>query len=306
MEKQERKLKFPIGAIFLLLFAGLRLYDVIPMFGYTGGLTPVVYCIEAIAFVVLAIVLMMKKRGMPVLVIACVMIGVQLYEIISNIRFLLISATNFLLLAIWACIILLSLMDMKLKKLSALKKLISRLYMPALFSCYALSVATLIKTHNALNIPIGDYLLPALIKATIEALGLLLIGKWLINPYVSKRKQEQAMFGKEYISIGRHICLLLFTCGIWQFIWIYKATVFTNSAPDEEKRNPMSKLLLCMFIPFYMIYWTHKTAQRIDKIAEAKGIGSSLGKSCLVLAIFVSILPPILIQGKINQIAKAG
>ena len=97
MEKQERKIKFPIGAIFLLFFAGLRLYDVIPMFGYTGGLTPVVYCIEAIAFVVLAIVLMMKKRGMPVLVIACVMIGVQLYEIISNIRFLLISATNFLL-----------------------------------------------------------------------------------------------------------------------------------------------------------------------------------------------------------------
>ena len=109
-----------------------------------------------------------------------------------------------------------------------------------------------------------------------------------------------------YCGLVKHILLLLFTFGIWLLIWIYRVTGYTNSVKDEENRNPTTKLLLCMFVPFYQIYWTYKTAQRIDKMASKKGLQSDLSTLCLILAIFVPIIPPILMQDKLNNIAVAG
>ena len=57
-----------------------------------------------------------------------------------------------------------------------------------------------------------------------------------------------------------------------------------------------------MFVPFYSIYWTYKTALRVDEIAKEHGISSDLGTVCVVLAFFVGFVPPILIQDKINSI----
>ncbi|MBQ1820743.1 MAG: SHOCT domain-containing protein [Clostridia bacterium] len=65
-------------------------------------------------------------------------------------------------------------------------------------------------------------------------------------------------------------------------------------------------MLLCMFVPFYSIFWTYKTAQRIDTIAKTRGMSSEIATPCLVLAIFVGIVPPILMQDKINAIALNG
>lgn len=60
-----------------------------------------------------------------------------------------------------------------------------------------------------------------------------------------------------------------------------------------------------MFVPFYYVYWTYKTAQRVDVIAKDKGIPSDLSTLCLILGIFVPIIPPILLQDKINNIVTA-
>ena len=106
-----------------------------------------------------------------------------------------------------------------------------------------------------------------------------------------------------FIDIVMHAILLLVTCGIWNFIWIYKTTDYLNIVEGEEHRNPLNKLLLCIFVPFYTIYWTYKSAQRIDKLANSKNIPSDLSKVCLILAIFLGIVPPILMQLKINEIA---
>ncbi len=105
-----------------------------------------------------------------------------------------------------------------------------------------------------------------------------------------------------YCGLVKHILLLLFTCGIWLYIWIYRVTGYTNNVQGEENRNPTNKLLLCLFVPFYMIYWMYKTAQRLDKMAAAKNIPSDLSTLCLILAIFVPIIPPILMQDKLNAI----
>ena len=106
-----------------------------------------------------------------------------------------------------------------------------------------------------------------------------------------------------YISIGKHVCLLLFTFGIWQYVWIYKTTKYTNLADGKEERTPAVALLLSLFVPFYTIYWTYKTAQKIDRIAKKSSISSDIGTLCLVLAIFIPIVPPIVMQDKINQIS---
>lgn len=108
-----------------------------------------------------------------------------------------------------------------------------------------------------------------------------------------------------YCGLVKHILLLLFTFGIWHFIWIYKMTGYTNAVQNEEHRNPTNKLLLCLFVPFYVIYWTYKTAQRVDKMAAEKGISSDLSTLCLILEIFVPIIPPILLQEKMNSIVTA-
>ena len=117
--------------------------------------------------------------------------------------------------------------------------------------------------------------------------------------------QNTPVSGEIYCGMAKHVLLLLFTFGIWYYIWIYRMTGYTNAAENEEYRDPTKKLLLCLFVPFYIIFWTYKTAQRVDKMAAAKGISSDMATLCLILAIFVPIIPPILLQDKMNNIATA-
>lgn len=107
-----------------------------------------------------------------------------------------------------------------------------------------------------------------------------------------------------YCDLLKHILLLLFTFGIWYFIWIYRTTIYLNRVEGKLPRNPRNKLLLCIFIPFYSIYWIYQSAQRLDKLANSSGISSDLSTLCLILSIFVGIIPPILMQEKINTIVN--
>lgn len=106
-----------------------------------------------------------------------------------------------------------------------------------------------------------------------------------------------------YCDLVKHFLLLLFTFGIWLLIWIYRMTKHTNAVKGEEERDPTTKLLLCMFVPFYQIYWTYKTAQRVDKLARCSGVFSDLSAFCLLTAFFSPMIPPIMIQDKMNALA---
>ena len=104
--------------------------------------------------------------------------------------------------------------------------------------------------------------------------------------------QNTVPAGSAYCSMVKHVFLLLFTFGIWYYIWIYRTTCYLNQVEDEPPRNPTAKLLLCMFVPFYSIYWIYKSAQRLDKLSVSRGIPSDLSTLCLILAIFVGVIPP--------------
>ena len=121
--------------------------------------------------------------------------------------------------------------------------------------------------------------------------------------YDADAEYASSLLPKEaFCDMVKHVLLLLFTFGIWHLIWIYKVTGYLNVVKDEEPRNPTTKLLLCMFVPFYSIYWTYKSAQRIDKLAKQKGLSADIATLCLIMAIFLSIIALIIMQDKMNNI----
>ncbi len=104
------------------------------------------------------------------------------------------------------------------------------------------------------------------------------------------------------IDMVAHTFLMIFLGGIWQYIWVYKTTNTLNSVPNFANRNPVTKLLLCIFIPFYFIYWIYQSAKRVDALASEKGLRADCATLSLVLSIFLGICAPILLQYKINEI----
>ncbi len=146
------------------------------------------------------------------------------------------------------------------------------------------------------------------VTALCEIIPFIMICIWLREgipdlPKEIKRGVEkmEKVYNKNIVVF---ILLLMFTFGIYWFYWIYVVTDALNIVKDEPYRNPTTKLLLCMFCPFYIIYWTYKTAQITDEFAKSKGVNSDLSTICLIFSIFVPIIPPILIQDKFNSIAN--
>ena len=146
-----------------------------------------------------------------------------------------------------------------------------------------------------------DYFQQILLIAGIFILSLSLI----ITPKELNIPASSTAYGKSYKSLVPHVLLLLFTCGIYYLVWIYRTTDSLNACKNEEYRNPVNKLLLCMFVPFYSIYWTYKSAHRIDTLGYEKGIQGDTATLNLILSLFVPILPPILMQSKLNSVIMA-
>lgn len=109
-----------------------------------------------------------------------------------------------------------------------------------------------------------------------------------------------------YVSIVKHVLLTLFTFGIYDCIWVYKTTENLNFTDINEKQSGAKKLLLCIFVPFYRIYWFYAQAKRLENMIQHKGKRiSDFAVVTLVLAIFVPIVAAsAFLQAKINEYAE--
>ena len=153
-----------------------------------------------------------------------------------------------------------------------------------------------------------------LVEPILYVAGILLAAKWFAGSGMEKKTPCSGAGAEEsvpayapqsadgYCSMAVHVLLMLLTCGVYNLVWIYRVTKYLNCVEGNQPRNATNKLLLCMFVPFYSIYWTYQSAQRIDKLAKQKGRASDISTLCLVLAILLPIVPPILMQAKINEI----
>ena len=119
-----------------------------------------------------------------------------------------------------------------------------------------------------------------------------------------KKKMQYSTDNKFYINLTTHVLLTIFTFGIWYLLWVYKTTEKFNYIDDDTivYRSQIAQLLLCGFVPFYHIYWTYRTAQYIDIYAKKENAESNISTICLILDIFIPIIPPIIMQEKLNAI----
>ena len=108
------------------------------------------------------------------------------------------------------------------------------------------------------------------------------------------------------ISLVNHALLLILTFGVYGLVWVYKTTKKLNLLPGSDQRNPVTKLLLLMFVPFYFIYWFYQSAQIVDDFGERLNEHSQISLAVLLvslLAVPISFLVvPILIQNKMNRL----
>lgn len=108
-----------------------------------------------------------------------------------------------------------------------------------------------------------------------------------------------------YISMATHVLLSLFTFGIWTYIWIYKTTKTLSSVPGEQPQDPTVKLLLCMFVPFYMFFWLYNQGKRAEAYGRSAGVQVECATLCLVFAFLFPLASYILLQSGINRAAEA-
>ena len=174
-------------------------------------------------------------------------------------------------------------------------------FLPALLSLVA----------PILNIFIYDYIrITDFILIFVNVAISFSIALWLKDPCVKTRsvseETKDGTFVEEtyddaYCGLGKHIVLCLFTFGIWYLIWTHRTTKYLNKAPGAQWYNPTSKLLLCMFVPFYQIFWFYKHGQRLDAMSKQKNLNNSdMATLCLILGIFIPIVACILMQDRIN------
>ena len=165
----------------------------------------------------------------------------------------------------------------------------------------------------------------------LGGIGFIFVMLWLKQPektaqadamtygkQVSQRKQYDYERMPGYINLSKHIILMLFTFGIWFFIWVYKITYYltgleygseemkVNGVSVNEKKSSDSartQLLLCIFIPYYFIFWMCSRAKTVEKKALDAGIPvKGFFTICVIFSIVLPFIPPILMQEKINEI----
>ena len=277
-----------------------------------------IYLLSAVGYVMTAITIFKANRARPNLLVigfiiqAAATVLVLILGIIVFYPAIILSKLFMLVAWIGAIIIsVVCLTERQLQYRSAVKKV---WLVPAV--CYAIGVIIWTLARNSSVIFFVFDLL-------LNVSGLLLAMLWIVNPDAFAQKTAGTSHlgqpastasasgaaataeGTAYYNLGMHVVLLLLTFGVWYLIWIYRMTGYLNRVEDEQPRNSTNQLLLCIFVPFYTVYWVYQSAQRIDKLAAAKGIASDLSMLCLILAIFVGVVPPILMQDKINAIVTA-
>lgn len=109
---------------------------------------------------------------------------------------------------------------------------------------------------------------------------------------------------EEYRNVVAFFLLMFLTLGIYSLYQFYRLTKITNDDESMVRRGPGAQLALCIFVPFYSIYWMHQTGKRIENLMQEKtGKMASLAVPAALFTFFG--LGPValtLIQNNVNKI----
>lgn len=123
----------------------------------------------------------------------------------------------------------------------------------------------------------------------------------LDSPNVSPTRINRSF----YIPIVLHAFLCIFSLGIWEIVWVFRATQFTNSLCYEEKRDPLLRAVLCALVPFYLVCFNNETARRLDEMAVDADIDSNMLGAWQICTFYLAFVMPIIMQFKMNQLIRA-
>jgi transcriptional regulator with XRE-family HTH domain len=126
------------------------------------------------------------------------------------------------------------------------------------------------------------------------------------KPTYEVPETEYPEHSEMYVGMLKHILLTLFTLGIYDCIWVYRTTENLNMGGVNEAQSGAKKLLLCIFIPFYRIYWFYAQAKRLENLMRAKDMHTAdFAVVTLILAIFIPVVAAsAFLQVKINEYSK--
>ena len=310
-----KKIRTPLAAIMLLILVILRIicHTDLYIFNMRYGIRFDTIA-PLIIFAALTITLFAKKfNTIPVIVL-----GAYTFVnfIILILHFSLYNIINLLVVAALTTFAL-SVCEQNLIKtdLSKIKQICCKFYyLPAaLYMANELLFRLIAYPSEYIS---ETFFIPVILP-TLTAIAFLNLGMWLKDPYAKEKpvntnegstnegntNSGTREHGEEYYDLCRHTLLLLFTFGIWYFIWTYRTTKNLNNAPNTKDYNPTAQLLLCMFIPFYSIYWLYKHGEKIDSLTKAKGYNhSEIATPCLILGIFSPFAAYIVMQDRINTL----
>ena len=153
-----------------------------------------------------------------------------------------------------------------------------------------------------------SWLIPLI--ALVLAAGIVAAGYFGVLQFIAWRRANPPQYPPQtdllppeaYCDMGKHVVLLIVTFGIWNLIWIYRVTGYLNTVRGSEPRDPLTKLLLCIFVPFYQVYWIYRTAQCADRLSALRGFGGDMAVLYLIRAIFVPLSVPILLPDRFNDL----
>ena len=111
---------------------------------------------------------------------------------------------------------------------------------------------------------------------------------------------------KDYsIGIVLFIVLCIVTFGIYVFIWIYRVSEYLGKVLGREQFSPGVEVVLCLFVPFYIIYWVYKQSKALDEAHRMRGNygNTDLSIVSLLLTIFgLGIVAYALMQDQVNKL----
>lgn len=106
------------------------------------------------------------------------------------------------------------------------------------------------------------------------------------NPNKERNTQEVNFVEPEgFTKMWVFVLLYIITFGIYLFFWIYKTVGLLNKKTGNQD-GQVQQLLLCIFVPFYTLYWIYKYSNRL--VGHCNRIGfrvNSISTTCMVLAI---------------------
>ena len=301
----KKTIKFPIAAVFFFIIIAIRFVGTISLWGnFKYGIVGVfpMYdvqpinqynLVETLLLLAIGVLFLMKRRDNLLVIVLAVLSGAMFLSACFSgsgisLRYAIMPMLPFVALTALA---VLKLGDKDEAQLGWVKYL---WLLPGL-----------------LGIPrflVGSYWgMFDMILGVLLVVALFFAGYWLVFPYVSEKSRfgsNGAKAGEGYIDMAKHVILTLLIGGVWTPIWIYRTTCYCNRVKNGAFHKPVANLLLFMFVPFYSIYWYAKQGQRLDAIAQEHGDSAESAMTYLLLGIFVPLVAVILMQDRINKIAR--